>query len=81
MAVTILKTLRFVGHVARVSKQLLIAIIAVIKTRKSLCSVDPAEFRFLKRSLVTHVVKRTHQNLYSADHVVSHSKPANKKTV
>ncbi len=81
MAIIILRDLPSADHVARVSKQLLIAILAVKKTRQSICSVDPVEFRFLKHSLVTHVVKRTHQDLYSADHVVSDSKPVNKKTI
>ena len=67
--------------VARVSRQPLIAILAVKRTRQSHCSVDPVEFRFFKHSLVTHVVKRTHQDLCSADHVVSDSKPVNKKTI
>ena len=81
MAIIILRALRSADHVARVSKQLLIAILAVKRIRQSLCSVDPVEFRFLKHSLVTHVVKKTHQDLYSADHVVTHSIFLNKKTV
>ena len=81
VAIIILRALRSADHVARVSKQLLIAILAVKRTRQSLCSVDPVEFRFLKHSLVTHVVKKTHQDLYSADHVVTHSIFLNKKTV